>query len=286
MNSNSSARLLRGIGPAILLLVTLLAAVPAWARSYRVSNFESTIHVDDDGSARLSETITFVSGGEFRGIYRIIPVDYPGPRGTNYSLFIKIGRIADESGSPLKYEKHTSKGFLNLKIFVPGAVDTTKTVNIEYSVGNATKFLEDHDEFYWNVTGNDWPVPIGSASATVFFPPRASGSLKAQAFRGAYGSAEPARSSVEGPTASAEAANLPMRGGLTIDVYLPKDVLHEPSTLTKAGRLVRSNPILSLPLWAFAVMFALWWFQGRDPDPGLSVAPMYAPPDNMGPAEV
>jgi uncharacterized membrane protein len=49
---------------------------------------------------------------------------------------------------------------------------------------------------------------------------------------------------------------------------------------------LRSNPILTLPLWAFAVMFTMWWMVGRDPDPGLSVAPMYAPPEKMGPAEV
>src|SRR5215472_15036755 len=33
-------------------------------------------------------------------------------------------------------------------------------------------------------------------------------------------------------------------------------------------------------------MFSLWWVKGRDPDPGMSVAPMYEPPEKMGPAEV
>ncbi len=32
-------------------------------------------------------------------------------------------------------------------------------------------------------------------------------------------------------------------------------------------------------------MFTLWWYKGRDPDPGLSVAPMYEPPAGMTPAE-
>jgi uncharacterized membrane protein len=86
--------------------------------------------------------------------------------------------------------------------------------------------------------------------------------------------------------ATASANNLPMRGGLTIDVYIPKDLLQQPSALTRAGWFLRGNPIVTLPLWAFAVMFALWWFKGRDPDPGISVAPMYEPPQNMGPAEV
>jgi uncharacterized membrane protein len=33
-------------------------------------------------------------------------------------------------------------------------------------------------------------------------------------------------------------------------------------------------------------MFTLWWYKGRDPDPGRSVAPMYDPPQGMRPAEV
>ena len=40
-----------------------------------------------------------------------------------------------------------------------------------------------------------------------------------------------------------------------------------------------------LPFWTLAVMFTLWWYKGRDPDPGVSVAPMYEPPAGMSPAE-
>jgi uncharacterized membrane protein len=79
---------------------------------------------------------------------------------------------------------------------------------------------------------------------------------------------------------------LPARGGLTVDVYIPEGILREPSAFAKIGRFVRSNPILSLPFWAFAVMFGLWWYKGRDPNAGLSVAPMYEPPEGLRPAEV
>jgi uncharacterized membrane protein len=286
MRIPSRACFFGAVRQSALTIVMILAVVPAWARSYRVSNLSSTIHVDEDGSIRVSEKITFVFNGQFQGVYRTISVDYPGPRGSNYALQVRVASITDENGSSLKYDRKISKGFLTLKIYVPGATDTTRTVNIEYSVANATKFFEDHDEFYWNVTGNDWAVPIGKASATVYFPEQTSGALRVQAFQGAYGSSERAESTVEGPVATADAANLPMRGGLTIDVYVPKDLLKEPGRLTRAAWFLRGNPIVSLPVWAFAVMFGLWWFKGRDPDPGMSVAPMYAPPDNMGPAEV
>ena len=40
-----------------------------------------------------------------------------------------------------------------------------------------------------------------------------------------------------------------------------------------------------LPLLTLGVMFALWYSVGRDPDPGVSVAPQYEPPKGMCPAE-
>jgi uncharacterized membrane protein len=274
-------------GKILVVMLALVFSLPAWARSYHISKFNSNIHVAEDGSARVEEQITFVFSGEFHGIYRDIPVDYPGPSGSNYTLFIKVGAITDESGDKLKVEKKTSGGFLHLKIYVPGAVDATRTVNIEYSVANGTRFFEDHDEFYWNVTGNDWPVPILEATAIIFFPAEANGKLRAQASEGIYGSNQRAMAQVEGPGASiATTGPLPMRGGLTADVYIEKGVLHQPGALARFFRFVRSNPVLTLPLWAFAVMFPMWWLKGRDPDPGISVAPMYEPPEKMGPAEV
>jgi uncharacterized membrane protein len=266
-------------------IVLLLLSLPAWARSYRVTKFNSNVHVDQDGSARVTEQITFAFSGQFQGVYRDIPVDYPGPNGTNYSLFIKVTRVSDENGS-LKYEKHTSGHYLKLKIFVPDAFNTSHTVNIDYTVLDATKFFDDHDEFYWNVTGNDWEVPIESASSYIYFPPEAAGQLRAQAFAGVYGSNTKAPCSVEGQAVSCETSEtLPMHGGLTVDVFIPEGILHKPGTLTRAAWFVRSNPIVTLPLWAFAVMFTLWWLKGRDPDPHMSIAPMYEPPDKMGPAE-
>ena len=288
MKTFSHCRSRSFVSGALLTLALLLACgMPAWARSYHISKFNSVIHVEDDGSARIEEQITFAFSGEYHGIYRDIPVDYPGPSGSNYTLFIKVGAITDDSGAKLKVEKKTSGGFLHLKIYVPGATDATRTVNIEYSVANGTRFFEDHDEFYWNVTGNDWPVRIEQASATIYFPADTSGKLQAQAFEGVYGSSKHASAAVTGPSASVESSGpLPMRGGLTADIYIEKGVLHQPSGLAQFFRFVRSNPVVTLPVWAFAVMFPLWWLKGRDPDPGMSVAPMYEPPEQMGPAEV
>ena len=265
----------------------LLLAAPLAAKSWRVADFQDNIVVAQDGSAVVTERITLVFVGDWHGIHRTIPIEYPGPNGTNYELFLKVTSVTDGSGGKLKYDSSTADGARDLKIYIPDAVDTTRTVEIVYRVRNGTRFFDSHDEFYWNVTGNDWPVPIDHASATVRFPSTAAGSLRAQAFTGVYGSTQhDATSNIDGAEAQFETSNpLPMRGGLTIDVYLPKDILREPSVVTKFFWFLGGNPVVFLPLVTLVGMFTLWWYKGRDPDAGLSVAPMYEPPQGISPAE-
>ena len=166
-------------------------------------------------------------------------------------------------------------------------MDTTRTVEIDYIVRNGIRYFEDHDEFYWNVTGNDWPVPIDHAEAQVYSTrkrcreaastglhrrlriDRARRDFRSQRRRRAFETTNP----------------LPMRGGMTIDIFIPKGILKEPGALTRAFWFLGSNPIVFLPFVTFGVMFVLWWYKGRDPDPGRSVAPMYEPPPGMSPAE-
>jgi hypothetical protein len=268
-----------------VLLYTFTAA--AAEKSWRIAEFHDTIAVEKDGSAVVRERIVLVFVGEWHGIHRTIPIEYPGPDGTNYELFVDVQSVTDGSGSKLKYESSRTRGDRDLKIYIPGAVDATKTLEITYLVRNGTRFFKDYDEFYWNVTGNDWPVPIDHTSAVVRFPETAAGSLRVQAFTGVYGSTQrDATATVEGSQAQFETNNpLPMRGGLTIDVYIPKDILKEPSALTKFFWFLAGNPSVFLPLVTFAGMFVLWWYKGRDPDAGMSVAPLYEPPPGISPAE-
>jgi uncharacterized membrane protein len=270
----------------LALLLFILVGM-AQAKSWRVSDFQDNIAVATDGSAVVTERITLAFVGEFHGMHRTIPIEYPGPNGTNYELYINVDSVTDGEGGKLKYESSISNGSRDLKIYIPGAVDTTRTVEITYNVRNGTRFFDDHDEFYWNVTGNDWPVPIDHAAATVRLPDSAAGSLRAQAFTGVYGSSErDATAKVEGAEAQFETNNpLPMRRGLTIDVYIPKDILKEPGAITRFFWFIGGNPAVFLPLVTLAVMFPLWWLKGRDPDPGVSVAPMYEPPPGISPAE-
>jgi uncharacterized membrane protein YgcG len=271
----------------LVLLGVLFLSLPLVAKNWRIANFKDTIAISHDASSLVSEKITLVFVGQWHGIHRTIPVEYPGPHNTNYTLFVDVKSVTDENGNKLKYDSSKSGDFLDLKIYIPDAVDTTRVVNIDYTVRNAIRFFDSHDEFYWNVTGNDWPVPIDHVAAFVALPENAAGELRAQAFTGAYGSTEhEATSEVKGADVMFETTNpLPMRGGLTIDIFIPKGVLKEPSALTKLAWFLGSNPVVFLPLLTLVVMYGLWHTVGRDPDPGISVAPLYEPPKGLTPAE-
>lgn len=268
------------------LLFFLIASLAAQARDWHISQFRDTIVVAPDGSMEVNEHITLVFSGRFNGIHRFIPTEYKGDYGSNYTLFIDVTSVTDESGQPLKFETSHKKGLRALKIYIPGAEDTSKTVTIRYRVRNGIRYFEDHDELYWNITGTEWPVSIDAASASVMLPSAATG-VRARGFTGGYGSrSEDLSVTVNGNAVGAQTNNpLSIREGLTLVVVLNKGAIAQPGWFTKGMWFLRSNEILLLPIVTFLVMGGIWYMKGRDPDPGRSVAPMYEPPPHISPAE-
>jgi uncharacterized membrane protein YgcG len=258
----------------------------AQARELRVEKFESQVTVLPNGTIDVTENITFRFTGSWRGVYREIPVEYNTPQGMNYSLFLNVKSVTDSSGQSLKYESSRERHYRKLKIYVPEAQDSTRTIVIEYTITDALRFFEDHDEFYWNVTGDEWDVPIASASANITLPVGASG-IRTNVFTGAYRSvgkqaeAEVVGNGVEVHTT----APLGYHEGLTIAVAFDKGVVHEPTAIERGVQILRSNWPLFLPIFAFFGMFWLWWTRGRDPRL-RPIAAQYEPPDQLSPSEV
>lgn len=240
-----------------------------------------------DGSVEVTENITFqFIGGPWQGIYRNIPVEYAGPRGLNYSLFLDVKSVTDENGNKLRYDASRERQYRKLKIYIPHADSSTRTISIEYVVSDALRFFEDHDEFYWNVTGDEWPIPIEAASAHIVFPEGTS-NLRSNVFTGAYRStgrnavAEVVGTGVDVHTTSA----LGIHEGLSIAVAFEKGTVREPSSAGRFFRYLRSNWPLGVPVAAFFLMFWLWWTRGRDPRL-RPIAAQYEPPDKLTPGEV
>src|SRR5258706_15566544 len=103
----------------------------------------------------------------------------------NDTLCLDRKRVTDASGRTVKDESNRERHYRKLKIYVPDADNSTQTISIEYSVSDALKFFEDHDELYWNVTGDEGDIPIQSASARIILP-EGTTNIRANVFTGAY----------------------------------------------------------------------------------------------------
>jgi len=257
------------------------------AKELRMPKFSSEVVVLANGNVDVTESITmqFV-GGPWHGMYRSIPVEYAGPGGLNYSLFLDVKSVTDGNGRKLKFESSHERQYRKLKIYVPDADNSTQTIVIEYVVSDALRFFDDHDEFYWNVTGDEWPIPIGEASTHIVLPDGTT-NVRANIFTGAYrasrrnAAAEVAGTGVDVHTTSP----LAIHEGLTVAVAFDKGFVHEPTSAEVFFRYLRSNWPLGIPVAAFVLMFWLWWTYGRDPRL-RPIAAQYEPPDNLTPGEV
>lgn len=263
----------------------LFIASIASGRELRIEKFDEQVTVLPNGSVDVTENITFRFIGSWRGVYREIPVEYNTPQGMNYSLFLKVKSVT-EDGAALKYESSRERHYRKLKIYVPGAQDTTKTIVIEYTVSDAMRFFDDHDEFYWNVTGDEWDMPIANATANITLPVGATG-IRTNVFTGAYRSTgKQAEAQVVGNGVEVHTtAPLAYHEGLTVAVAFDKGIVHEPSSIERTSRFLRSNWPLVVPIFAFFGMLWLWWTRGRDPRL-RPIAAQYQAPDELTPSEV
>jgi hypothetical protein len=268
-----------------LLLCTVAFASPAFARELEIRSFHAEILALPDSSVDVTETIEVWFTGEWQGLYRTIPVEYPGPGGFNYSLFVTDAR-ATENGAALKIEKSRQGPNLEFKIYVPGTADSRHTLSLHYRVLNGLRYFNDHDELYWNVTGTEWTVPIGAASAHVVLPAGVTG-VRAAQYTGVYGSrAQDAQVEIDGSNVTERTTRpLAYREGLTLVVGWDKGFVRVPAQSELISQFLQSNWPLFTPLVALVVMFWMWYTRGRDPQVG-SVAVQYEPPAGLTPGEV
>jgi uncharacterized membrane protein YgcG len=270
-----------------LVAVCLLAwPVTAGAqRTLSIQDFAADIQIATDGTIGVTETIQPRFSGSWNGIYRTIPIEYRTPQGFAYALRLDVESVTDGNGAPLKYDTSKVRHYRKLKIWVPGAVDTVKTIVVRYRVRNGLKFFEEHDELYWNVTGDEWEVPIERSRAIVRLPAGVAG-LRAYAFTGGYGSQESAaRITIVGTTLTVESTRaLNFREGVTVAIAWNPGVVLRPTATDRAADFLFANIILLVPVGVFGVMFWLWNRHGRDPQ-RQAVAVQYEPPGALTPAE-
>jgi uncharacterized membrane protein len=173
-------------------------------------------------------------------------------------------------------------------------VKGNQTYVITYEVENVILFFDDHDELYWNVTGNYWKAPIKEASATVSLITKGkSKNLMVAGYEGGYGSKEECGFETYDNSGKFFAKrSLRMGEGLTIAFGWDKGLVSPPSSWKKFlwAMNIAENWVFLLPIFSFIYMFNRWYRKGRDPRVRESVTVMYEPPkfenQPLTPAEV
>jgi uncharacterized membrane protein YgcG len=249
--------------------------------------------VHSDGSLDVLEQITLRFTGSWQGIVRDLSLHHENAQGREMKLEVSGISAKDMSGQALVVvQESKNRGWTRgLRIWIPNAVNSQRTILIRYRVANAIRFFlpgskeGDLDELYWNVTGNEWDMSIDSAHARVVLPDGVTPTREA-----AYANAQtPAAAKIEteGNEVYFTLANsLPPRSGMTIGVGWPAGTI-SPRTIDRGGSfagLARRSPML-IPFIVFFVAFMKWLTRGRDPEEE-SVEVQFEPVDGASPAEL
>jgi hypothetical protein len=268
--------------------------VPARAGAEKIAELSAEIFLEESGAFGVVERIRYDFGSaERHGIYREIPLRGGEGFGEARSIAIDVTEVTDEAGRERPWRLERGGGRIHLRIGDPDrTVSGLREYRIRYRVRRALRFLEDRDELAWNVTGNEWKVPIARAEARIHLPPGAEAGAAgggARCFAGRYGAtAGDCSALVEGGSVAFAAEGLGPAEGLTAVVALPKGVLRAPSAAQLAfERLLElGGPWLLLPLATLALLLRHWRAHGVDAGRGDAIPVRYEPPEGLTPAEV
>ncbi|HUE29924.1 MAG TPA: DUF2207 domain-containing protein, partial [Verrucomicrobiae bacterium] len=274
----------------------LAASDMARAQAERILSYHSDIAVRQDASMRVTETIAVHgAGAQIRhGIYRDFPTEYRDNLDNRVKVAFEILAVTRDGRSEPYHTEAISNG---VRIYI-GARNVTippgdHTYTLTYGTRRQLGFFDDHDELYWNATGNGWTFPIGRASAMVTLPPGVPPEqVRFAAYTGPQGSRAAAvlGETEPGPRVSFETtAALGPREGLTIVVGWPKGYVAEPTRQEKVRDFLSDNRSTLVGLIGLGVVFlyyfVTWARVGRDPATGTIMA-LYDAPQGLSPAAI
>ncbi|VVA44205.1 conserved exported hypothetical protein [Candidatus Roizmanbacteria bacterium] len=249
-----------------------------------IKSFHSKIVINKDGTIDVNENIKYdFSDLSKHGIYREIPFIKTNQDGKKYKLELSNFSVTDKNGISYKYVK----SLVNEKLIRLKIGDADKLITgihnyvISYQVSGAVTYFSDHDELYWNVTGNEWEVPIAVLTSEVRIPDGIKNEdIKTACYTGVAGSKE-SLCKVEqssGGESKMIIKNNDVLGngeGLSIAVSFPKNIVAvlEPKEFVSfwdsfLGKFVMGLMGLIGVIWYVFLPFYIiykWFKTGRDP---------------------
>lgn len=283
-----------------ILVCTIILLLPSVSQAFQfyIEKFHSDIVVNEDGTVEVTEWLDIFFNRDKHGIYRDIPVKYQREDGSTYTTPLEVISVVNNNSQrvPFKIIKHGN--IVRIRIGDPNKlVSGAQSYRITYRLKHVILYFETHDEIYWNVTGNEWQVPIRESSASIRLDTDKQSDTSFYAcYSGAYGSTDtdcdyqPLESGQGGTFYCNKQLN--PGAGFTVVFGWDKGIVRQPSASELFWEKVdlANNWVIILPFITFFVMLYLWFKHGRDPKPSRAMAVQYEPPKINGkpltPAEV
>ncbi len=261
--------------------------------SERILLFSTDITVQADASMSVVETITVHATGDAinHGIVREFPTSYKDRGGNRYKVAFQLHEVCRDGQQEPYHMVSVSNG---KKVYIGSKEAWLDRGNYIYTISYTTNrqlgFFNDHDELYWNVTGNGWRLPIDRAIAIVHMPlsiPRAQ--LQGEAYTGVQGSKKQhalCRLDERGDLIFETTRPLRTYEGLTIVVTWPKGFMIPPSWWQEWWWFFQDNLHMLVALFGLLCLlgwYCIAWLRIRATQSLGTVIPLFYPPLGMTP---
>ena len=278
---------------AFCLLTLSLSAACA---EEHISSFIVDLTVRQDGRIDIVETIHVLSQGYQikRGIVREIPTLYCDTMGTQYSVDCTLHYVLHNEH---KADYHTESASNGIRIFIGNATKQITpgyhTYTIAYSTNRQIGYFQDHDEIFWNITGNGWRLPIMQARFTIHLPEGIpTDSLRVvgyTGYMGDLGNNYTAHIATNGTIAGSTTRALQPHQGLSIAVAWPKGYMAQPTWWMWFYYFFYDNwPLIILLLVILGCLFAYFylWTSTLSLRRSEVIIPLFYPPEHLCPAQI
>lgn len=248
--------------PSVVLLSAEASAKVEAAESLALSNvegwtiesFHADITIPQDGKVQIVETIVADFGSVRKhGINRTIDTT---------DMKFKLVSVEQDGVEAVTEVSSVSAG-KKIRIGDPDKTITGRyTYTVTYEVGKVISRFDDHDEFYWDVTGFEATIPTEKVTVTVSLE---GGQIEdAICYTGVFGSREQdcsASVDSQGAAHFGTSAVLPPGHNLSIDNSFPKDIVGDPFY---PEDIIKPLWMIGGSLLVLAFMLRRWWRHGRD----------------------
>ncbi len=235
-----------------------------------INSFISKVTINQDGTVTIREEILVdFQDLDKHGIYRDVPYVYKKNNGENRYTSLEVIQVLRNDRKE-KYEVIQNNANIRIRIGDPDkTISHQQKYTLTYIATGILDTYPEFDELYWNITGDEWEVPIDKTTAEVIL---SQGQILSHAcYRGVRGSTDTCSEDIKSNTQALFTTDTLQPGeGMTVALSFPKGtfpILQVERPKTFGEKLM--NPHIwyiggLISFLGIGGIFLTWYKSGRD----------------------